>query len=350
MKKLTSILSIVALSASVTILSVEAHSAKKLRVLGLPISTGLIQKEKEQPFFEDFAAKTGIDKFTIQYTPIDATGIKPEDTLRVLRNGTYDIVAIRAAQAAQDDPFLLGLDIVGLSTDYAKARKVYAAYKDAFDVRLQEKSNAKLLGLWPFGPQIIFSKDKLTGLSDLKGKKVRVYDQSLAKFMESLGAIPVNVRFPEVQQALSRGVVDVAITGASSANSAGWPEVTKYMMPLGFQVSYNGYAINLKVWNSLSEQEQSALQEAFDKLNASIWEYSEYLSDDAFRCNTGKTPCETVKQYQLKEIPVTEADLKIVAEGVKNISFPTWSKTCNSTWPQCKDKWLELLGEISGIK
>ena len=350
MRKVTSVLSIVAITACISVFAMEAIAAKKLRVLGLPISTGLIQKEREQPFFEDFASKTGIDKFSIQYTPIDATSIKPEDTLRVLRNGTYDIVAIRAAQAAQDDPFLLGPDIVGLSTDYAKARKVYDAYKEAFDQRLQEKFNAKLLGLWPFGPQVIFSKDEIKGLQDLKGKKVRVYDQSLAKFMESLGAIPVNVRFPEVQQALSRGVVDVAITGASSANSAGWPEVTEYMMPLGFQMSYNGYAINLKVWEKLSKEEQSDLQKAFDQLNNGIWEYSEYLSDDAFRCNTGKQPCETVKQYNLKEIPVTEADLQIVTEGVKNISFPTWSETCNSVWDKCEEKWLELLGDISGIK
>ncbi len=52
---------------------------------------------------------------------------------------------------------------------------------------------------------LIFMNDaglKLSGSvwRDIKGKKVRVYDQSLAKFVESLGATPVPIGFSEVQE------------------------------------------------------------------------------------------------------------------------------------------------------
>ena len=195
----------------------------------------------------------------MNYKPIDVTGQKSEETLRLSKTGLFDIVSLRAAQAARDEPFLLGQDIVGLVPDYKMARKVYDLYSPHFDKVIQEKFNSRLLGLWPFGPQVLFCKKEIKGLRDIKGMKVRVYDQSLAQFIESLGAIPVSVGFSETQQALARGVVECAITGPSSANTAGWPEVSEYFMPIGFQVGFNGYIMNLNSWKKLdAEQPEEA--------------------------------------------------------------------------------------------
>lgn len=327
----------------------SATANQSINVLGQPLATGLIQKNKEQPFFEKFAENTGLD-ISANYKPIDVTGLKSEETLRVLKNGLFDIVSIRTAQAARDEVFLLGQDLVGLNPDYAKARQVYDAYKPHFAARIKEKFNAKLLGLWPFGPQVLFCKPEISGLKDIAGKKVRVYDQSLAAFVESLGATPVPIGFSEVQQALAHGVADCAITGASSANSAGWPEVTDYFMPIGFQVGFNGYAMNMNSWNKLTPEQQEKLQAAFDTLVDDIWQYSEELFDDALRCNVGEEPCTTVTKYDMKGVSVSPADLELVANAVEKISFPAWSETCEKTYPGCTDKWKEILGPLTGIK
>ncbi len=329
-------------------MSMGAHSATAkttLKVLGQPLATGLIQKNKEQPFFEKFTENTGLD-IDCNYKPIDVTGIKSEETLRVLKNGLFDIVSIRTAQAARDEPFLLGQDLVGLNPDYKMAKKVYDAYKPHFDARLRERFNSRLLGLWPFGPQVLFSKKPISGLRDIKGLKVRVYDQSLAMFVESLGAIPVPIGFSEVQQALARGVVDAAITGASSANSAGWPEVTEYFMPIGFQVGFNGYAMNINSWNKLTPDQQKKLQAAIDKLCADIWDYSEEIFNDALRCNVGKEPCETVTKYNMKEVSVGKEDLKLVSDAVMKISYPTWAKVAEKSYPGAGKKWKEIVEPI----
>jgi TRAP-type C4-dicarboxylate transport system substrate-binding protein len=320
-----------------------------LTVLGQPLATGLIQKNKEQPFFENFSKNVGFEA-TVNYKPIDVTGIKSEETLRVLKSGLFDIVSLRIAQAARDEPFLLGQDIVGLNPDYKTARKVYDAYAPHFDQDLQQKFNSRLLGLWPFGPQVLFCIPEIKGLKDLKGKKVRVYDQSIAQFMESLGAIPVAIGFAETQQALARGVAECAITGASSANTAGWPEVTNYFMPIGFQVGFNGYAMNLNSWKKLNADQQKKLQAGIDALNKDIWAYSEEIFLDAVRCNVGKDPCTTVTKFKMKEVPVTDADLKLVAEAVKTISLPAWGKVCERSTPGCVEKWKQILGPMTGIK
>jgi len=320
-----------------------------LTVLGQPLATGMIQKNMEAPFFENFSERTGLD-IAANYKPIDVTGLKSEETLRVLKNGLFDIVSIRTAQAARDEPFLLGQDLVGLNPDYNMARRVYERYKTYFDERLGERFNAKLLGLWPFGPQVLFCKPEITSLKDIKGKKVRVYDQSLAQFVEGLGAIPVAIGFSEAQQALARGVVECAITGASSANSAGWPEVSEYFMPIGFQVGFNGYAINLDTWNKLNEEQQKKLQSAIDGLNADIWVYSKELFDDALRCNVGQEPCTTVTKYNMKNVPVSDEDLKMVADAVGKTSFPAWSAVCEKSMPGCTEKWKQILGSVVGLE
>ena len=92
------------------------------------------------------------------------------------------------------------------------------------------------------------------------------------------------------------------------------------------------------------------MQAAFDKLCDDIWSYSEEIFNDALRCNVGKEPCETVTKYNLIEVPVTDADLKLVGEAVMNISYPAWSKVCDQSLPGCSQKWKEILGPIVGAK
>ncbi len=118
-----------------------AQQPIKLRVAGNLVATGLIQQNKEQPFFENFAKNTGLP-IDADYKPMDVLGVKDADGLRVLKSGLFDIVTLRLAQVSRDEPFLLGPDIVGLSTDYDTARKVVDAYRDAFDKRLQERHGA----------------------------------------------------------------------------------------------------------------------------------------------------------------------------------------------------------------
>jgi TRAP-type C4-dicarboxylate transport system substrate-binding protein len=341
----------IALAAAALALVAGAAQADnlKLRAAGNLVATGLIQQTKEQPFFENFAKNTGTP-IDVDYKPMDVLGVKDADGLRVLKSGLFDIVTLRLAQVSRDEPFFLGPDIVGLSTDYDIARKVVDAYRESFDKRLQERYNGKLLGIYAFGPQVVFCKVPITGLADLKGKKVRVYDASLAKFIEKIGGIPVTIAFGETQQALERGVTDCAITGPSSANSAGWPEVTTHFMPIGFQIALNAYAMNLDKWNKLPADQKARLTESFRKFEGEVWAYSRELFEDASRCNVGKEPCKTVKKYNMKEVVVKPADLKLIHDALNTVSLPTWSEVCDKSYDKCSATWKQVVGPVVGIK
>jgi len=297
----------------------------------------------------NFAERTGIDA-KVDYKPMDVTGIKDTEQLRVLKAGLFDIISLRMSQVSRDAPTILGLDLVGLNPTYDAGRKTMQEFMPVVDKRLQETFNTKLLGIWPFGPQVLFCKNEIKKLTDIKGRKVRVYDQNLAKFVSSVGGTPVPIGFAEVHQSLARGVVDCAITGPSSANSAGWPEETNYTLPLAFQIALNGYGINLDTWNKFTPDQQTTLQIMFDGVVEDIWEYSTFLFDDAVRCNVGQDPCTTVKKFNLTNVPVTEADLQIVRNAVREVSFPAWAKVCDKSTPGCSETWKKTVGLIVGMK
>lgn len=328
---------------------VAAQDKVKLRVMGMPLATGKIQKEKEQPFFENFAQATGLP-IEMDYKPLDATGVKEFEQLRVMKSGLFDIVGLRLGQVSRDEPTILGLDLVGLNTDYKVARKVVDAYKGSVDLRLQQQFNTKLLGVWPFGPQIIFCKPAIAGLADLKGKKVRILDGVMAKFMERIGATPVTMAFGEVSQGLKLGTIDCAVTGPSSANSAGWPESATHVYPLGLQVAVQGYGINMNSWKKLPPEQQGRLRVAIEKLTDDIWKFSEELWADGLRCNTGQDPCTTGKKYSMKLVKPTAKDLELMKSALAEISLPAWSELCEKSNPGCVDTWKRTVGPVVGLK
>lgn len=326
-----------------------AQDQHKFKVIGQPLVTGLIQKNKEQPFFENFATRTGLP-ITAEYKPLDTLGIKDSEQLRLMKSGLFEMGSLRLSQNSHEEPTLLGFDLVGASPDYASGRKVARAYFDTVDQRLQQQFDVKLLGVWPFGPQMLFCNKPISKLADIKGLRVRIADQNLARFIELLGGTPVPLGFADTYQSLSLGIVDCAVTGPSSANSAGWPEVTTHQLPLGFQMGFNGYAISLKAWNALKPDQQARLKTAIEGLSDDIWNYSEALFKDALNCNAGKDHCTTGQKFKLVNVPVSPADIALVRSAVVKLSLPAWSELCDKANPGCSQNWQATVGAVLGLK
>ena len=336
------------IAASGVSMPVQAQEPLKLRIMGMPLATGNIQKNREQPFFENMSARVGFP-IDADYKVLDSTGIKEFEQLRVARSGLFDIIGLRLGQVSRDEPTILGLDLVGLNPDYETARKVVSAFQGPVGERLEKQFNTKLLGVWPFGPQLIFCKPPIKGLADLKGLKVRILDGVMAKFMEKVGATPVTMAFGEVAQGLSLGSIDCAVTGPSSANSAGWPETVTHVYPLALQVAVQGYGITTTAWNRMTPDQRVKLQAGIEALTADIWTYSKELWDDAMRCNAGQDPCTTGKKYKLTTVAVQPQDAELVRSAVREISFPAWSEASDKVNPGCSAAWKKAVGPLVGL-
>ncbi|MGQ0663819.1 MAG: TRAP transporter substrate-binding protein [Pseudomonadota bacterium] len=303
----------------------------------------------EKPFFESLAKNTGIG-LAMNYNPMDVVGVQAADALRLLRSGTFDVMSVQIGMASRDDPFFEGLDLIGVSTDMASLRKAVEVYREAFDRRLQERFNAKVMTLWPFGPQVFYCNAEIRRIDDFKGLKIRVFTPSMAALVQFLGATPITLQFSEVYPALQRGVANCAVTSPTSGNTGKWPEVTNHFLPLALSGSVQGHFMNLEYWKKFSTDSQNKILALFRKMEDQMWELAVSANTDAVNCNVGKEPCTEGVRYKMKLVEVTPEAKAKVKEAVSAVVLPVWKKTCNNVDPKCSEVWNATVGKVAGYR
>ena len=108
-----------------------------------------------------------------------------------------------------------------------------------------------------------FFKDKITGIEDLKGKKIRSStDSTMVGTIEGLGAAPATVAFNELYSALSTGVVDGAEQPIVNYQSNAFNEVAPYMILDGHTFGACMVLITDSAWDKLTPAQQEAVMEA----------------------------------------------------------------------------------------
>ena len=314
-----------------------------VQVVGQQHASGSVHME-EQEFFEGLAATTGLP-LEINYTPVDTLGFKDTHQLIMLREGALDLVSLRFFQNAWVEPALLGVDLFGGAVDIETSYAVMQAYAPALDRRLQDRFNVKLLGMWPFGPQVFFCRTPVESLQDFEGLRIRVGNETFSPLIEYFGASPVIMAFEDVQMGLRRELIDCAVSSAASANAAGWPEYSTHFFRLRTQAGINGYVINLNLWNRLSNHQQESLERAFKTYVDSIWASVEQLHVQFSACNTGQ-PCREGTSYNLIDVEPSEQDYQLLRQAFKEAVFPGWAEHCDQLSPGCADEWRELIEPV----
>lgn len=309
----------------------------EIDVVGQPSATGPIQSQFERPFFEGLAEATGLP-INIRYKSIDQTGFKDTYQLTMLRDGQLDLVSLRFLQNAGHEPTLLGIDPWGLAPDFQAARAVAASYAPVLDRRLQAHFNAKLLGVWPFGPQVFFCNSRIQKLADIRGLRVRVGHESFGPLIASFGATPAVIPFDDVKAALETGMVDCAITSAGSGRSAGWAKHSTHLFTLGLQMGLNGYVINLQLWKSLRKREQELIEASVLQHVEAIWSHVRRVHSEAISCTTGGECTEGTRGTLVKVEP-SPGDIKALREAFERTTFRDWKLRCDSVYPGCTEEW-----------
>lgn len=288
--------------------------------------------------------------FRIERSEFQALGINMADGLRLIRTGAFDVASIQVGLVASDDPFLEGLDLIGVSTDLDSFADAVDAYRDVFSARLGERFGVAPLAVWPFGGQILFCNEPIERLSDLSGMKVRSFTASMSALLEALGATPVTLAFPEVYPALQRGVASCGITSATSANTGKWPEVTTHVLPLSVSNAVQMHVVNLAWWNGLSAAQQDAMRAEFATMEAGLWDLAANTNGKALSCTTGGT-CESdlYTAYDLTLVELDPADFDTLARIAEDVILGDWATRCERVYSGCAGVWNETVGAARGM-
>jgi TRAP-type C4-dicarboxylate transport system substrate-binding protein len=127
-----------------------------------------------------------------------------------------------------------------------------------------------------------------TSLADLEGSTIIVGNQSQAKAVENLGASSVSMAYPEIFEALQRGVADCSLNSLLVGELGGFTSEVPNVVSdpdAGFGSGAGAWAFSSAAWESYPLEVQQLL---FDKLDAflvsnfeSIWTTIEGVVDDA---------------------------------------------------------------------
>lgn len=130
-----------------------------------------------------------------------------------------------------------------------------------------EANGIKLLGYWYNGwRNISNSKHPINTVDDVKDLKIRIAEsQVFSDAFEALGAYPIVLANSEIFTALQMKTCDAQENPLNNYINNKYYEVNKYLSMTRHVFSVEPVGMNLELWNSMSEEDQKILQEAFDE-------------------------------------------------------------------------------------
>lgn len=141
---------------------------------------------------------------------------------------------------------------------------------DPFKQKVEDELGVKLLSVMYLGRRQVNlrqSKDELTVRTpaDLAGVNLRMPGTDAWQFLgKALGASPTPMAFTEVYTALQTGAVDGQDNPLPTVVDAKFYEVTKQIVLTSHLVDLNYLAISKKVFDSMTPEQQAAVQAAAD--------------------------------------------------------------------------------------
>lgn len=264
---------------------------------------------------------------------------------RVNVGGSLPIPGTAVTQAVGDgtltfahDGFFTGNVPVGglthlpmLTPTHEDFRKAVAILEPYLSSEL-EKKGVKLLATYNFPLQTIWAVNKLTALSDIKGKKMRVNNQPQADFMRRFEAIPVTLATPDVAPALERATVE-GLTTASAGGGRLWGDMLKY----NFRLALN-YDLMLIIAN----------KEAFDKLAPDLQkQFIDAARKDAAELTKelADSEDEVTAQLKSKGMVVTVPDDSIRSEAANRVR-EYWDQWAKGVGPMAVEALAKVRAEI----
>lgn len=332
-------------------------------VLAAPIASAEIQKAKfkvvgtwhnlspyanfEKPFWEKQVTELSGGKITAEIHPITELGLKGFEVARLTKTGVFDVVFGAYGYVASEAPEIEGADLSSVSNSFDEGYKVVKAYEPYIKSTFQKKYGLHYMFSYPFPSQMIFCSKPVTKLSDIAGKKVRVYATTLGDFVEGLGGTSVTIAFAEVVPALQRGVADCGITGTMPAFNAKWHEVITHAMDIRVGMGLAFMAMNLKKWNSLNADTKKFFNAQAARLEKEMWKASADEDAEALRCLSGKGECTRGEPGHVIITEPSKEDLALRRKVLQENVLKKWAQRCSA---ECVKHWNETAGKVVGLE
>ena len=234
-------------------------SAAELKLADFQPPTHFVVKNVYDPFAAQISEKTG-GAVTVKVYMGGELGPGPAEQYSRAVDGVTDIAFGLPGYTASNFPKTLLTELPGVISADTGTTRMNANVEMLSD----EYKRVVLLGIWNNAPNIIFTANKpVRTLADLKGLKIRVPSRNAGLVVEAWGASPVSMPAPEIYNAMQTGVIDGAMTDATTLGAFKLAEVTKYITT-GMDTTISSFFLimNRDSFEALSEDQQKVVSEA----------------------------------------------------------------------------------------
>ncbi len=126
-----------------------------------------------------------------------------------------------------------------------------------------DKMGVRILSVAVDQPRILYTREPVSSVDDVQGMKMRVPGiKAYLKLWETIGTVPTQVAWAEAFLALKTGAVDGAEADASGAYSQKFHVAARNITLTNHLMSSAHISVNEARWNSLTPEQQQALQAA----------------------------------------------------------------------------------------
>ncbi|MGF0540712.1 TRAP transporter substrate-binding protein [Agrobacterium sp. ES01] len=247
-----------AFAASI-VLGATAASATELKLADFQPPTHFVVKDVYDPFAATISEKTGGD-VTVKVFMGGELGPGPAEQYSRALDGVTDISFGLPGYTASNFPETLLTELPGVISADTGTEKML----ENMDMLSNEYKRVVLLGIWNNAPNLIFTGSKpIRSLEDLKGLKIRVPSRNAGLVVEAWGGSPVSMPAPDIYNAMQTGVIDGAMTDATTLGAFKLAEVTKYItMGMDTTISSFFLVMNRDSFGSLSDDQQKIVLDA----------------------------------------------------------------------------------------
>ncbi|MCF8062089.1 MAG: TRAP transporter substrate-binding protein DctP [Deltaproteobacteria bacterium] len=174
--------------------------------------------------------------------------------IQALQNGVFDINFNVTSYYSPLAPELNAFQLSKLMP-WEERKQVFYDFMQ----KRHEKIGVTYLGRWLYGPFYLWTKERVSGLEDLEGLKLRTGPMYIY-FMNKLGVSSVSIKPTDVYTALERGTADGFAWPLLGARELGWTDSCKYLIDHGFYMMDGTIIFNRDTWEGLTEATRIKLE------------------------------------------------------------------------------------------
>jgi C4-dicarboxylate-binding protein DctP len=249
----------------VLFLNVPQAEAKRPVIIRLvvPAPAGDPLTEKDEELAKRFNSRVN-GEYKILVFPGESLAKIPEyfDAVRV---GAIEMADVAWGVYAGLDPRLSLIETPFLFNNIEAGIEAARRLLPLHDKILQERFNAKALGLINFSGFELLCSRPVKSLEDWKGMMVGAISPTMAHMIKELGGSPVTVMWTDLYTSLQKGIIDGAANGTHGSIENGLTDVCTDVSCFFGASAWNGYAINLDLWKKMPANVQQILLEEVDR-------------------------------------------------------------------------------------